>query len=210
MSTSERNLQWLLAFLCFALAFPAHATRDPEFPPNTIVVLAKYDSNGNLMNAGKFAGKVDYICDGVDDQVEIQKAIDNVYNPPTNNDPDGAAFAGQGGTVLLVGGKFYISDTITIEKASALTIRGLHGRGANAGGSEHTVGYGGWADNDNNTALIWVGVDGGTMMQVHGCLNCNFQNFLLYGKNGEESNVAGKLMHVTWETDWASGGHHLE
>ncbi|MCC7409223.1 MAG: hypothetical protein IT442_14245, partial [Phycisphaeraceae bacterium] len=49
--------------------------------------------------AAKFTGKVDYICDGTDDQVEIQKAIDNVYNPPTNTDPDGAAFAGQGGTV---------------------------------------------------------------------------------------------------------------
>lgn len=55
--------------------------------------------------------EADYVCDGTDDQVEIQAAIDAL--------PAGAGATG--GTVQLSQGRFYISDTIVIDKNMRLT-----------------------------------------------------------------------------------------
>ena len=61
--------------------------------------------------------RADYVCDGVDDQIEIQAAID--------------ALPSCGGKISLLEGIFYISSKITINKM--VTLQGM-------GGYEHTVG----------------------------------------------------------------------
>lgn len=46
--------------------------------------------------------RADFICDGTDDQVQIQQAVD--------------AMSSIGGTIYLTEGEYYISDTITVDK----------------------------------------------------------------------------------------------
>lgn len=46
--------------------------------------------------------RADFICDGTDDQVQIQQAVD--------------AMSSIGGTIYLTEGEYYIADTITVDK----------------------------------------------------------------------------------------------
>jgi len=65
--------------------------------------------------------QADYVCDGVDDQVEIQAAID--ASP-------------EGGTVALTIGDFIISGTINLNK------RGIHLFGVKSGAYQPIAGGG--------------------------------------------------------------------
>ena len=56
--------------------------------------------------------RADYVCNGIDDQVEIQAAIDALYSPPVGQ--------GGGGSIYLTEGTFNISSTITINKYTNL------------------------------------------------------------------------------------------
>ncbi len=46
--------------------------------------------------------RADYVCDGADDQIQIQQAVD--------------AMSSIGGTIYLTEGEYYISETITVDK----------------------------------------------------------------------------------------------
>lgn len=56
--------------------------------------------------AGYTADQVDFLCDGTDDQVEINAAIQSL--PASNSNY---------GVVLLLGGTYFTSDTITLDKS---------------------------------------------------------------------------------------------
>jgi len=68
---------------------------------------------GTLPNASEQSQtQADYVCDGIDDQVEIQAAI--------------AALPSAGGKTYLTEGKFSISDAITINKELSLAGCSIH------------------------------------------------------------------------------------
>lgn len=61
----------------------------------------------------------DYLCDGTDDQIVIQAAIDSIAAIPQViiRHPDGSPYSGLGsrGTIVLLRGAYAISDTITLK-----------------------------------------------------------------------------------------------
>jgi len=56
--------------------------------------------------------RADFICDGTDDQIQIQQAIDSMTSI--------------GGTIYLTEGEYYISDTITVDKPVFLRGAGVN------------------------------------------------------------------------------------
>jgi hypothetical protein len=62
----------------------------------------RQEGNNVLVAAGSYSGQADYYCDGVDDDVQIQLAIDSVYN-------------NGGGTVRLTSGTFIVDNYINMK-----------------------------------------------------------------------------------------------
>jgi hypothetical protein len=104
-----------LAFMSLAFIYPT------EQYPNTslTVVVAAKDSSAH------FKSIADYICDGVNDQVEINQAL---------------AAAGPGGTVTLSGGTFYCNALSTPSDIRPLTGQTLQGQGESSTTIHYTSG----------------------------------------------------------------------
>jgi hypothetical protein len=100
--------------------------------------------------------RADYVCDGVDDQIEIQQAID--------------ALPADGGGVVLLDGTFELSAQIT-RAIDNISISG-QGRGTvlNLDGVTPVITVGsqkGWALNNFQTDRGGVGINGSTQVNVH-------------------------------------------
>jgi len=78
-----------------------------------IITIASVDASADVKN------RCHYICDGVDDDVQINAAIQSIST--------------RGGKIQLSGGRFYIANTIVIDKAITLIGEGTGLAGRNTG-----------------------------------------------------------------------------
>lgn len=140
------------------------------------IVIAAYDSSD------EWKASADYICDGIDDQIEINEAITDIYNNSIS-----------GGKILLSTGTFYITSYINlIGTEKALYIQGM-------GDSTRvcTAAYIGNSGPYSGTAIFYGLNEGSSVVLISDICVCNnnmYANYVLYGgyKSAELNNVTLK------------------
>lgn len=105
-------------------------------------------SNTVTVASATYSGTYDYRCDGVDDDVQIQAAIDYVYQTYG------------GGTIQLTYGSFNTSDRITMN--SNIILKGI-GNNTIIKPSA-TVDYGIYASSKTNLLIVDLAIDGGNLI----------------------------------------------
>jgi len=163
----------------------------------TLVVAASDSSAKGKANA-------DYVCDGTDDQVEIQAAID--------------ALPAGGGKVVLLEGIYIFSDHILLNKAVCLSGQGMSVIKVTDDYSAGNI-VQIWSDNieiDNiyfnivdNTAMVTHCIAGTTAgdflcrnVSIH---NCHFKAVPLSGHTYPDTlndSSIGKVIDTGWSKDW--------
>jgi len=134
----------------------AAAKLDVVAPPATVIVAASDSKN----KAGAH-----FVCDGVDDQEEIQAAIDEAFEKYSEEQMDFFHYC-EPSSLLLLPGTYHITDTIDISFRNDIVI----------------IGYG--------AVLAWEGADNGLMIE----LKCS-SRAKIYGLRLDGNYKAGTLIH---------------
>lgn len=116
-----------------------------------------------------------------DDTAAFQAALD-------------AACAPGGGELLIPAGEYLISRTLRLQR-TALILRG-------EGSSGYT-----WSPNTTN--LVWIGEDGGTMMETWGCSGLVISGMNWIGKDWDRESQAGRAGILFLARNLEGAGHTL-
>ena len=112
--------------------------------------------------------------DEIDDTEAIQKAINAASR--TNN----------GGEVYIPAGRYLISETLKIDKASGLVVRG-----------EGAMGHKAWlmSINSSQSLLVWTGKKDGVMIHAHGTFGCRWEKLAFCGRKIDYKNPQDQWIH---------------
>lgn len=120
--------------------------------------------------------------DGVtDDTAALQAALD-------------AACAAGGGELLIPAGEYLVSSTLKLER-TALTLRG--------------EGSSGYTYSPNTTNLVWIGDDGGTLMETRGCSGLVISGMNWIGKDWDRETQTGRAGILFLARNAEGAGHTL-
>ncbi|MCX7597852.1 MAG: glycoside hydrolase family 55 protein [Armatimonadetes bacterium] len=116
-----------------------------------------------------------------DDTAALQAALD-------------AACAAGGGELFIPAGEYLVSRTLRIER-TALLLRG--------------AGSSGYVYSPNTTNLVWIGEDGGTLMETRGCSGLVFSGMNWIGKDWDRQEQKGRAGILFLARSAEEAGHTL-
>ncbi len=131
--------------------------------------------NAAVINVKDFGAKGD---NKTDDTISIQKAIDKAIK------------LNKGGVLYFPAGRYLVSETLKINKAMGLIVRGEGALGYKAGTTTGTT---------TQSVLVWNGENDGVLLHTIGCFSNRYENMAFSGrKNGaDKTKRAGILFLVT-------------